>query len=344
MKAVLYKAPGRVEVAEVPKPKIEQPTDAIVRVTTASICGSDLHIYHGQLSTLEDLIVGHEFVGVVDALGGGVGDFAVGDRVFVEGGVSCGACAACKNRLSFCLHGGIFGTSSVLGTLQGGQAEFVRVPFAQRVMHKVPDHLSDEDVILLTDVLITGYTAADWGGIRPGDTVVVYGCGPVGLCAQISARLFNPARVFAVDMVDYRLEVAERLGCIPVNGASEDAPMRIRMETGLLGADVAIEAVGAKGALEAAFRSVRFGGTLSVVGVFTEDATIPLSELHILNVTIRMGLADPAYVPRLLRLVESGALDLKPLFTHTMPLAEAARAYEMFDRKEDKVIKILLKP
>jgi alcohol dehydrogenase len=343
MKALVYRAPERVEVAEVPKPRIEKPADAIVRVTTAGICGSDLHIYHGALSAVEGLIVGHEFVGVVDELGSAVEGFAVGQRVFVEAGLRCGICEACKRQLPFCPNGGIFGFSTPFGTLQGGQAEFVRVPFAQQIMHTIADHLADEDVILLTDNLPTGYTAAEWGNIQPGDTVVIYGCGVVGLCAQVAARLFGAGRVFAVDRLPYRLETAKKVGSIPIDASSEDPPTRVRQETGLIGAPVVIEAVGARATLEMAFQSVRPQGTVSVVGVFTEDATIPMSVLTP-GVTVRSGLASTLCLPRLLTMVESGGLDMKFVFSHTLPLSEGARAYRLFDKKEEQTLKVLLKP
>ena len=243
-----------------------------------------------------------------------------------------------------CHNGGIFGGATPLGTLQGGQAEFVRVPFAQRIMHPIADHLTDEDVILLTDNMVTGYCAAEWGSIQPGDTVVVYGCGVVGLCAQISARLFGAGRVFAVDRLPYRLETAKKLGSIPIDASSEDPPARVRQETELFGAPVVIEAVGAREALEMAFRSVRPGGTVSIVGVFTEDVALPMAMFSIAGVTVRSGLGRPEVLPRLMAMVESGALDLKSLFSHTLPLSEGPRAYRLFDRKEEGAQKMLLKP
>lgn len=344
MKALVYRAQELVEVADVPKPRIEKATDAILRVTTAAICGSDLHIYHGGLGAVDGLIVGHEFVGVVDEVGSAVEGMAVGQRVFVEAGLRCGVCESCRRQLPFCREGGVFGTSTALGTLPGGQADFVRVPFAQRIMHTIADHLTDEDVILLTDNLPTGYCAAQWGNIQPGDTVVVYGCGVVGLCAQISARLFGAGRVFAVDRLPYRLEAAKKLGSIPIDASAEDPPTRVRQETELFGAPVVIEAVGARATLEMAFQSVRPGGTVSVVGVFMEDATVPMTMFSVAGVTLRSGLASPEVIPRLLTMVESGALDLKPLLSHTLPLSEGPRAYRMFDKKEEGALKMLLKP
>jgi len=344
MKALVYRAPERVEVVEVPRPGIERPTDAILRVTTAAICGSDLHVYHGALSAVDGLVLGHEFVGVVDEVGAAVESLAVGQRVFVEAGLRCGECEPCKMQLPLCPSGGIFGFSGPFGTLQGGQAEFVRVPFAQRIAHPVADHLADEDVILLTDNMVTGYSAAEWGNIQPGDTVVVYGCGVVGLCAQVAARLYGAGRVFAVDRLAYRLEMATKLGSIPIDASSEDPPTRVRQETGLFGAPVVIEAVGARATLEMAFQSVRPQGTVSTVGVFTEDVTLPMSVLSVAGVTFRLGLASPQSLPRLLTMVENGTLDLRSVFTHTLPLSEGARAYRLFDKKEEQALKVLLKP
>jgi alcohol dehydrogenase len=344
MKAVVYKAPGKVEVVEKPKPKIEQATDAVVRVTTASICGSDLHIYHGLLSAVEGLTVGHEFIGVVDELGDGVQGFEAGERVMVQAGFSCGVCESCKNQLPGCPNGGIFGFSGPMGTIQGGQAEYVRVPFAQRIMHKLPEHVDDEAAIFLTDSMVTGYTAAQWGEILPGDTVAVFGCGTIGLCAQLCAKLFGASRIFAVDLTPYRLEVARKIGSIPIDASSEDPATRLRGETGLMGVDVAIEAVGARAALEAAFASVRFLGRVSVVGVLSEPVSLPYPFFSVSNVTIRSGLADVQNLPRVIALVESGSLDPKFLISHTLPLTEAPRAYELFDRKEENALKILLKP
>jgi threonine dehydrogenase-like Zn-dependent dehydrogenase len=344
MKALVYRAPERVEVVEAPKPRIEKPTDAILRVTTAAICGSDLHVYHGLLSAVDGLILGHEFVGVVDEVGAAVEGLAVGQRVFVEAGLRCGVCEPCKLQLPFCPNGGIFGFSGPFGTLQGGQAEFVRVPFAQRIMHPMADNLADEDVILLTDNMVTGYSAAEWGNIQPGDTVVVYGCGVVGLCAQAAARLFGAGRVFAVDRLPYRLEMAKRVGSIPIDASSEDPPTRVRQETGLIGAPVVIEAVGARATLEMAFQSVQPQGTVSTVGVFTEDVTLPMSVFSVAGVTFRSGLASPQSLPRLLTMVEKGTLDLRFVFTHTLPLSEGARAYRLFDKKEEQALKVLLKP
>ncbi len=342
MKAITYKAPREVELSDVERPRIEKPTDAIVRVTSASICGSDLHIYHGLISNVPRLILGHEFVGVVEEAGAAV-EFRPGDRVAVEAGLRCGQCDLCK-RDQGCLYGGIFGFSTPLGTLQGGQAEFVRVPFAQKIMHRIPEGLADEDVLLLTDNFPTGYTAASWANIQPGDTVMVYGCGAVGLCAQIAAARFGARRVFAVDRVPERLALAERLGSVPVDFSAEDPAARIRQETAGLGADSAIEAVGSPAALESAFTAVRPRGTVSVVGVFTEAVTLPMQMLVLTGITVRAGLGEVSHLPHVLRLVESREVDLRPIISHTMSLADAPKAYRMLDNREAGMIKVVLKP
>ncbi len=341
MKAVVYRGPRQVELDDVERPRIEKPTDAIVRVTTASICGSDLHIYHGLLSDSPGLILGHEFVGIVDEVGDAV-DFRPGDRVMVEAGVRCGQCDQCKRERG-CAYGGIFGTASIFNTLQGGQAEYVLVPFAQKIMHLIAEGLTDEDVILLTDNFPTGYTGASWADIQPGDTVAVWGCGAVGLCAQLSARLMGAGRVFAIDRVPERLALAERLGSIPIDFSKEDPAARLRGETGDWGIDAAVEAVGSPAALESAAAAIRPGGTIGVVGVFTEPVSLPIPMFVIMGVTVRAGLGQVSALARLLRLVESRAVDLKQIITHTLPLSEAAKAYEMLDSRSGGMVKLVLK-
>jgi len=345
VKAAVFKGPRRIEVENVDKPQIQKPADAIVRVTAASICGSDLHIYHGLNGAAENLIVGHEFMGIVDELGEPSDGIQIGEKVFVDAGVSCLACDSCKNGFAtMCPNGGIFGVASAFWTLNGGQAEYVRVPYAQRHMHRIPQGISDEDALLLTDNAVTAYCAVEWGEVRPGDIVAVYGCGPVGLLTIAMAKLFRPAKIYAIDTVDYRLEAARRLGCLTLNPSQEDPAQRIWTDTMMAGANVVIETSGARAALENAFIAVGLNGRLSVISVFEEEATIPMSKLSVFGVTMRSGLTDSQARPKLIRLIQAGELDLKFVFTHTMPLVETGRAYEMLDRKEDGVVKIILKP
>jgi len=310
MKAMVYRGVGKIVLEEVPRPKIIEPTDAVVQVTSTAICGSDLHIYQGDYSVDDGTIIGHEFLGVVEEVGDHVTGFEPGERVLVYPGFRCEMCEACLRGIPMgCEKGGIFGNPTPYGSIDGGQAEYVRIP----------EGMSDEDVMLVTDMLPTGYFGAENGDIQPGDTVAVFGCGPVGLCAQISAQLFGPAKVFAVDMLDYRLKVAEGLGSIPINASEVDAPCLM---------------------------SARPTSNISIVGIFAESIELPMQTLCITNKRITMGLPHklPEYVPMLLNLVRAGRIDARPIISHTLPLSEGERAYEMFANKLDGALKIVLKP
>ncbi len=347
MKAMVYRGVGKIVLEEVPRPKIIEPTDAVVQVTSTAICGSDLHIYQGDYSVDDGTIIGHEFLGVVEEVGDHVTGFEPGERVLVYPGFRCEICEACLRGIPMgCEKGGIFGNPTPYGSIDGGQAEYVRVPFAQRIMCRIPEGMSDEDVMLVTDMLPTGYFGAENGDIQPGDTVAVFGCGPVGLCAQISAQLFGPAKVFAVDMLDYRLKVAEGFGSIPINASEVDAPTRIRELTDGLGVNVAIEAVGTPATLYGCLMSARPTSNISIVGIFAESIELPMQTLCITNKRITMGLPHklPEYVPMLLNLVRAGRIDARPIISHTLPLSEGERAYEMFANKLDGALKIVLKP
>jgi alcohol dehydrogenase len=347
MKAMVYRGVGRILLEEVPRPRILEPTDAIVRVTSAAICGSDLHILRGDYSVNEGTIIGHEFLGVVEQVGDHVTDFRPGERVLVFPGFRCGACEPCLRGMAMaCVKGGIFGNPTPYGSLDGAQAEYVRVPLAHKTLHRIPEGLTDEDVMLVTDMLPTGYFAAENGDIKPGDTVAVFGCGPVGLCAQICAQLFGPSKVFAVDMVDYRLKMAERLGSIPIDASEVDAPMRIRELTDGLGVNVAIEAVGSAATFNGCLQSARMTSNISIVGIFNEPIELPMQVLCITNKRITMGLPHrlPEYVPMLLELIKAGRVDAKPIITHTFPLSQGERAYELFDKRLDGALKVVLKP
>jgi alcohol dehydrogenase len=347
MQAMVYRGVEKIVLEDVPRPEILEPTDAIVRVTSTAICGSDLHIYHGDFSVNVGTIIGHEFLGIIDEVGDHVTTFSPGERVLVYPGFRCEACEACLKGMPMgCPRGGIFGNPTPYGSIHGGQAEYVRVPFAQRIMHRIPEELSDEDVMLVTDMLPTGYFGAENGDIKPGDSVVVFGCGPVGLSAQICAQLFGPSKVFGVDLLDYRLKVAEQLGSIPINASEVDAPNRIRELTGDLGANVAIEAIGTPETFYGCLQSVRPTSNISIIGIFADSIELPMHVLCITNKRITMGLPHrlPEYVPMLLHLIKEGTIDAKPIISHTLPLSEGERAYEMFAGKSDGALKIVLKP
>jgi alcohol dehydrogenase len=347
MKAMVYRGVGRIVLEDVPCPKIVEPTDAIVRVTSTAICGSDLHIYNGDYSVDAGTIIGHEFLGIIEEVGDHVTAFAPGERVLVYPGFRCGTCEACRNQIPMgCQKGGIFGNPTPYGSIDGAQAEYARVPFAQQILHKIPEDMSDEDAMLVTDMLPTGYFAAENGAIQPGDSVAVFGCGPVGLCAQVCAQLFGPSKVFGVDLVDYRLAVAEKLGSIPINAAEVDAPTRIHELTGGLGVNVAIEAIGAPAAFYGCLQSARPTSNISIVGIFAESVELPMQTLCITNKRITMGLPFrlPEYVPVLLDLIRAGRIDTRPIISHILPLSDGERAYEMFAKKLDGALKIVLKP
>ncbi len=347
MKAMVYRGVGEILLEDVPRPKIIDPTDAIVRVTSTAICGSVLLILQGDFSVDVGTIIGHEFLGIVEEVGPHVTAFEPGERVLVYPGFRCETCEACRREMPMgCEKGGIFGNPTPFGSIDGGQAEYVRIPFAQKIMVRIPEDLSDEDVMLVTDMLPTGYFGAENGDIQPGDTVAVFGCGPVGLCAQISAQMFGPSKVFGVDLLDYRLEVAEKLGSIPINASEVDAPNRIRELTDGLGVNVAIEAIGVPATFYGCLMSARPKSNISIVGIFSDSVELNMQTLCITNKRITMGLPHklPEYVPMLIKQIQAGKINTHPIISHTLPLSEGERAYEMFANKLDGALKIVLKP
>jgi threonine dehydrogenase-like Zn-dependent dehydrogenase len=350
MKAITFHGVGDVRTEQVSDPKIADATDVIVRITTSAVCGSDLHQYHGRGGTLVQAgaIMGHEFMGVVEETGAAVREVAVGDRVVAPFSVSCGRCEWCRNRMPTqctttgrAVFGGRFG--HVFG---GGQAERIRVPFADYLCEKVPADMPDEDAMFLGDILSTGYACAENGGIRPGDTVAVFGAGPVGLLAMQAAQLFGPSRVFAVDRVDYRLALAEEFGAEPVSLDRGDPAERLRGLTGGRGPDVVLECVGHETPFTQAIQSVRPGGAVSSVGVYVEPTMgFPAREAFFKDLTLKMGICNARnYMVPLMGLVRRGKLRPARIITHTLPLGEAPHGYAIFDRKEDRAIKVMLKP
>jgi alcohol dehydrogenase len=347
---MVYRGPGEIRLEQVPEPVLEGPEDAIVRVTTASICGSDLHVLHGLMPRMEPGdIVGHEFVGVVDSIGPGVGRFRAGDRVVGPAAVWCGRCRACrKGLLSACENGAIFGNGPLFGALDGAQADYVRVPFADVTLQPIPGGLSDESVIFAGDILPTAFSAVGGlapgaRGVRPGDNVVIFGAGPVGLCATASARTFEPAQIIVADVETYRLEMAARLGAdFAVDVSGEDVRARVRELTQGWGADYVVEAVGKQETLNNAVAVSAPGATVAVVGVFQQPVSINAPRMMAKNVTVTIGMGDLGYIPELLRLIAAGRLDLTPLITHRLTLDDAVRAYEIFEKRVDGAIKVLL--
>lgn len=379
MLALTYHGPKNVRVEENPEPRVQHPNDVVLRVSRATICGSDLHLYHGYVpDTRVGTIFGHEFTGVVEELGASVQTLKRGDRVVVPFNIACGTCFFCqRERTSACentnplttLASGIFGYSHTTGGYQGGQAERVRVPFADVGPMKIPDDLSDEDALFLSDILPTGYQAAEMGDISPADTVAVFGCGPVGLVAQRCAWLLGARRVIAVDSVGYRLDFARRHNKAETLDFSEtpDVVSALRDMTDGRGPDVCIEAVGLEAngsalhdvlgkalkleagspvALNWAIQSVRRGGRVSIIGVYGPPWNlIDVGAAMNKGLTIKTGQCDvKRYMPRLLEHIRDGNIDPRALITHRAPLEAAAEMYRVFAARTDGILKCVLIP
>jgi alcohol dehydrogenase len=348
MKALVYHGPGKKSWDSVDDPKPTEPTDIVVRIDTTTICGTDLHILKGDVPAVtEGRILGHEAVGTVVEVGSAVSALAVDDRVIVPAITSCGRCANCKRSMpSHCLATG--GIGWIFGHLiDGTQAEYARVPYAETSVHKVPEGVTDQQVLFLTDVLPTGYeVGVRNGGVRPGDVVVVVGAGPVGLAAIQTAGLAGAASVIAVDLAESRLEHARRFGADHVlNGGAGDVEARIAaLTTDGLGADVAIEAVGVPQTFDLCTRVVRPGGVVANIGVHGAPTTLHLEELWIKNITITTGLVDGTTVPMLLQLVRSGKVAGELFGTHEFNLHDMMSAYETFaNAAETNALKVVIK-
>lgn len=348
MKALVYHGPGRKAWETVADPKPIDPTDVVVQIDTTTICGTDLHILKGDVPSVEEgRVLGHEAVGTIVAVGSGVRNLAVDDRVIVPAITSCGSCPACKRAMpSHCRSTG--GIGWVFGHLiDGTQAEYTRVPFAETSVHKVPEGVTDEQVLFLTDILPTGYEVGVRNGrVKPGDVVVVVGAGPVGLAAIQTAGLAGAATVIAVDVADSRLEHARRFGADEVvNPNAGDAEERIAALTDDgLGADVAIEAVGVPETFDLCTRVVRPGGGVANIGVHGAPTTLHLEDLWIKNVTITTGLVDGTTVPMLMRLVQSGKIAGELFGTHEFRLGDMLSAYDTFaDAGANNALKVVIK-
>ncbi len=379
MLAMNYRGPYRVRVEQKPMPRIQHPRDAIVRVTRSCICGSDLHLYHGMVpDTRVGMTFGHEFTGLVEELGSEVQNLKVGDHVLVPFNIACGQCHFCKQGLYGNCHevnpqatavGGIYGYSHTAGGYDGGQAQYVRVPYADFGPTLIPDWMDPDDAVLLTDVVPTGYQAAEIGGIKPGDTVVVFGAGPVGIMAARSAWLFGAARVIVIDHIDYRLDFVKSYAPAEVFNFREldDVVVFLKKTTDSLGADVCIDAVGGDAAgnalhtlfgtklkmeagsaiaLHWAINSVKKGGIVSIVGVYGPTGNmIPIGNVVNKGITIRANQASvKRLLPKLIDHVQAGRLKPRELITHKVPLEDIADAYHIFSAKLDDCIKPVLIP
>ncbi len=334
MKALVYHGPGQKSWDTVPDPSPAEPTDIVVQIDTTTICGTDLHILKGDVPAVTGgRILGHEAVGTVVAVGAAVTSLAEGDRVLVPAITSCGRCAYCKRAMpSHCQATG--GIGWIFGHLiDGTQAEYARVPFAETSVHKVPEGVTDERVIFLADILPTGYEVGVRNGrVKPGDVVVVVGAGPVGLAAIQTASLAGAARIIALEPADTRREHSLRFGAdVAIDTADPDAEQQVMAQTdGGLGADVAIEAVGVPGTFDICTRVVRPGGVIANIGVHGAPTTLHLEDLWIRNVTITTGLVDGTTVPMLLQLVRSGKIAADLFGTHDFALHDMMAAYDTF--------------
>ena len=345
MKALVYHGPGKRSWEEKPKPVIKDSSDAIVRILRTTICGTDLHIMKGDVPTATDgRILGHEGVGVIEEVGSGVSSFKKGDRVLLSCISACGKCANCKKGMySHCANGGgwILGNS-----IDGTQAEFVRTPFADTSLYAVPKGADDDALVMLSDILPTGYECGVQNGtVKPGDTVAIVGAGPVGLAALLTAQLYSPADLIMVDVDANRLEVAHRLGATKVvNSGGGKAAEQIMELTARRGVDVAIEAVGLPATFEICQDIVAAGGHLANVGVHGSGVTLKLDKLWDRNVTITTRLVDTVTLPMLMKSVLSGRLQPKKLITHEFKLDDVMKAYDTFgNAAKEKALKVILR-
>ena len=387
MKAAVIHGPGKITCDTVQDPIIQNSRDAIIKVTATAICGSDLHMYSGGIAQPRPMVMGHEFMGIVEETGPGVTNLKRGDRVVVPFPISCGHCFFCDHHLpGHCENsnpeyygpeggiltekgGALFGYSDIYGGYDGGQAQYVRVPYADYGPRKVPDNLKDEEVLFLTDIFPTGYTGIDWGNVQGGESVAIFGAGPVGLMAAKSAWLRGAEKVFVIDTLQYRLDKAKVVSnCETIlwDDKAEDVIEQVRYQTQGRGADVCVDAVGfepdrnalerakaiinvEKGSvkvLEACMSAVRRGGTVSVLGVYPYAYdNFPIGKFFDKGIILKGGQA-PAhkYIDELLGYVEAGKVKLNDIITHRLPLTEVSHGYEIFKKKEEDCVKVVLDP
>jgi alcohol dehydrogenase len=344
MKALVYHGPGKRSWEEKPRPTIQKPTDAIVRIEKTTICGTDLHIMKGDVAAVTDgRILGHEGLGVIEEAGSAVSNFKKGDRVLVSCVTSCGRCDACKKGMySHCADGGW-----ILGHLiDGTQAEYVRIPYADTSLHAVPKGADEDALVMLSDILPTGFEVGVLNGqVKPGDTVAIVGGGPVGLAALLTAQFYSPAELIMIDLDDNRLEVAKGLGATKaVNSRDGKAVEKVMALTGGRGVDVAIEAVGIPSTFDLCQDIVAAGGHIANVGVHGKSVSLKLEKLWIHNVTITTGLVDTRTTPMLLKNVTAGRLQPRKLITHEFKLDDMMMAYDTFgNAAKERALKVILR-
>ena len=343
MKALVYHGPGKKSWEEKPKPQILQPTDAIVRITKTTICGTDLHILKGDVPEVTDgRILGHEGVGIIEETGNSVTSFKKGDRVIISCISSCGKCDYCKRGMySHCENGGW-----ILGHLiDGTQAEYVRIPFADNSLYPIPPGSDEEALVMLSDILPTGFECGVLNGkVQPGNTVAIVGSGPIGLAALLTAQFYSPAEIIMIDPDDNRLATAKKFGATrTINNAKEDAVLGVKQATHNRGADTVIEAVGIPATFELCQSLVAPGGIIANIGVHGKSAELHLESLWAHNITITTRLVDTVTTPMLLKTIESKKLNSKQLITHNFALGDIINAYDTFQHAaREKTLKVIL--
>ncbi len=343
MKALVYHGPGKKAWEEKPKPTINKSTDAIVKILKTTICGTDLHIMKGDLPTVTDgRIIGHEGVGIVEEVGTSVSNFKKGDHVIISCITSCGKCEYCKKAMySHCVNGGW-----ILGNLiDGTQAEYVRIPYADNSLYPIPAGADEEALVMLSDILPTGYECGVLNGqVKPGDVLAIVGAGPIGMAALLTSQFYSPSEIVMIDMDDNRLEVAKTFGAThTINSAKVNAVEEIMKLTNNKGVDVAIEAVGVPATFELCEKIIGAGGHLANIGVHGKSVTLHMEDLWSKNVTITTRLVDTSTTPLLFKTVQAGKLEPKKLITHHFKLDEIMEAYEVFgNAAKEKALKVIL--
>jgi len=344
MKALVFHGPGKLALEDRPTPVIATPTDAIVRITKTTICGTDLHIMKGDVPTVTDgRILGHEGVGVIEQVGASLSNFSVGDRVLISCITSCGKCANCKKGMySHCENGGGW----ILGNrIDGTQAEYVRVPFADNSLYPIPAGADEEALVMLSDILPTGFECGVLNGrVKPGDTVAIVGGGPIGLAALLTAQFYSPAEIIMVDVDDNRLEVSKKFGATKVvNNSDGKAAAKVMALTDNRGVDVAIEAVGIPSSFDICQTIVAAGGHIANIGVHGKPVQLNLDKLWAHNITLTTGLVDTVTTPMLLKTVMSGKVQPKQLITHHFALHDVMQAYNTFgNAMKERALKVII--
>jgi alcohol dehydrogenase len=343
MKALVYNGPGNRAFKEKPKPELKETTDAVVQITKTTICGTDLHIMKGDVPTVtEGRTLGHEGVGVIEEVGEGVSNFKKGDRVLISCITACGKCVNCKNQMySHCVNGGW-----ILGnTIDGTQAEYVRIPHADTSLYHIPEGSDEEALVMLSDILPTGLEVGVLNGkVQPGDTVAIVGAGPIGLAALLTAKFYSPAEIIMVDLDDNRLEVSKTFGATQtINSSSGKAVEEVMKLTEDRGVDVAIEAVGIPATIDVCQEIVKAGGHIANIGVHGKSVELHLEKLWVQNITMTTGLVDTYTIPMLMKTVDSGTLEPEQLITHHFKLSDIMKAYDVFgNASKEKALKVIL--